>query len=411
MSMFVGGGYNPQQVYAGAYAGAGMGGCGTGAYGYQMQGGVAGMLLGCGNYGGYGNCGGYGGYGGFGGSCGVGSMSGYYLGSQVSYTQFGLPGHRQPAGHFGTVTEQQTTVTNKAGKMWDVWFDHKDGQKTEQRSPIVLDLNNNGKPDITGKNVTGNGKIDGATANFDIDPSRDTYQYKSLQRRPGNGAPKVKGAKWVTKDGHKLYVDKDGNTIGELKKTGKGGKEEYHWGKKVSEEKTEWLAKNGGDGLLVWDVDNDGKITSSKELFSEFDTNGVKKFANGYEKLAHYFDKNQDGKVEGDELKGLQIWKDADADGKVDKGELEQLSKYNINSFDVKGYDKKTMEGSYNTQTSTTTEVQRQAFFGFSEQHYRQLVGFQNNFTVNQFAGVFGGSYGWGNFGGFGGFGGGYRCW
>ena len=69
------------------------------------------------------------------------------------------------------------------------------------------------------------------------------------------------------------------------------------------------------------------------------------------------------------------------------------------------------MEGSYNTQTSTTTEVQRQAFFGFSEQHYRQLVGFQNNFTVNQFAGVFGGSYGWGNFGGFGGFGGGYRCW
>ena len=274
----------------------------------------------------------------------------------------------------------------------------------------MLDLNNNGKPDITGKNVTGNGKIDGATTNFDIDPSRDSYQYKSLQRRPGRGAPAAKGAKWVkTDDGRKLYVDKNGETIGELKKTGKGGREEYHYGKKEPKEKTEWLAKNGGDGLLVWDVNNDGQITSSKELFSEFDTEGNKKFANGYEKLAHYFDKNKDGKVEGDELKGLQIWKDTNADGKVDKGEMEQLSQHNIQSLDVKGYDKKTMEGGFNKQTTTYKDVQKQVLAGYSEQHSQQLVGYQDNYSVNQYGGVWGGNYAWGNFGGFGGWG--YGCW
>jgi len=411
MSMFVGGGFNPQQVYGSAYSSAGLGNSGVSAQGYQLQGNVAAMLLGCAG-GGYGGGGSLGSLGGFGAPSSVGSMAGYYLGTQVTWNQ--APVFMDMVSLqavFGTVTETQTTVTNQAGKMWDVWFDHKDGQKTTQRSPIVLDLNNNGKPDITGKNVTGNGKIDGATVNFDIDPRRDTYQYKSLKRRPGHGAPAVKGARWVTTDGRKLYVDKNGNTLGELKKTGKGGKEEYHWGKKVAAEKTEWLAKNGGDGLLVWDVNKDGKITSSKELFSEFDTNGVKKFANGYEKLAHYFDRNKDGRVEGDELKGLQIWKDSNADGKVDKGELEQLSKYDITSFDVKGYDKKTMESSFNTQKTTRTEVTRQALLGFSEQHSRQFVGYQNSFTVAQFSALFGGGYGWGDAGGFMGSWGGYNCW
>ena len=46
---------------------------------------------------------------------------------------------------------------------------------------------------------------------------------------------------------------------------------------------TEWLEKSGGDGFLVWDVDGDGKITSGKELFSEFDINGYERFSNGFE--------------------------------------------------------------------------------------------------------------------------------
>jgi hypothetical protein len=57
------------------------------------------------------------------------------------------------------------------GKMWDVFFDAKTGTKTQQYSPIVLDLNGNGKADITGSNIKGNGKLEGATVKgFDLNP-------------------------------------------------------------------------------------------------------------------------------------------------------------------------------------------------------------------------------------------------
>ncbi|MBM3463147.1 MAG: hypothetical protein FJX76_13675 [Armatimonadetes bacterium] len=82
-------------------------------------------------------------------------------------------------------------------------------------------------------------------------------------------------------------------------------------------------------------MDNDGQITSSKELFGEFDIDGQKKFADGYEKLAHHFDKDRNGKVEGAELAGFKVWKDGSADGKVQDGELQSLGQHNINSFDV----------------------------------------------------------------------------
>lgn len=413
--MYVGYGYDPRQVQGGAFAYAGPNGAGAGAYAaYQQQAGVSQQVLGSGSWG-YGNT--FGGVGGYGGSYGMGSATGYYLGQQVTHTQ--TPVYQDIINRqavYETVTEKQAVTTTQPNKMWDVWFDHKDGQKTTQRSPIVLDLNNNGKPDITGANVTGNGKIDGATTKFDIDPSKDSYQYKSLQRRPGKGAPKVAGGHWVNKDGRKLYVDKNGEIVGELKKTGKGAREEYQYGKRETKEETEWLAKNGGDGLLVWDVDNNGKIESSKELFGEFDIDGKKKFSNGYEKLAHHFDKNKDGKVEGDELKGLKIWKDSNADGKVDAGELQELSQYNISSFDVKNYDGKTMEGSYSTSTTTYKDVQKTVLTGYKEEHIRQLVGYKDEYQVNTWGGAWGANYGWNNWGGGygwgnGGWGNGWNCW
>ena len=95
--------------------------------------------------------------------------------------------------------------------------------------------------------------------------------------------------------------------------------------------------------MLVWDVNRDGQITSSKELFGNYDIDGKERFQNGYDKLAHYFDRNRDGQVHGAELQGLSIWKDTNADGKVDAGEMLSLESQGIHNFDVRNYNREDM--------------------------------------------------------------------
>lgn len=284
----------------------------------------------------------------FGNGCG-GSTQGVFRYNEVLIPQY------------ENYTERQAQTTQQQHKMWDVWFDSQNGSKTTQRSPIVLDLNGNGKADITGKNIRGDGKITGQPTMFDLDPENTSWQFNSIKRRPGHGAPKVAGGHWEGKK----YLDKSNHLVGELKMV--EGKERYHWGAQEPREKTEWLKKNGGDGLLVWDVNHDGKINSSKELFGNYDTQGKKRFANGYQKLGHYFDKDKNGKVEGRELSGLQIWKDNNANGKVESGELQSLQQHNITSFDVKNYGKKSMEGSYETTQTTYRDVERTRLTGFTD--------------------------------------------
>ncbi len=392
--MYVGSGhiYGPQGV------GFNIGGQGlpSTAIGHQGQADVSSTLLG-GPWGTSAFGGTVGSYAGaFAGMGTLGQMTGYFIGDSHLHQGSLGTNYTDHLMNLGSAVWVEEVVTETPGKMWDVWFDHVDGQKTTQRSPIVLDLNGNGKPDITGANVTGNGKIDGATTLFDIDPTKASWEFKSIQRRPGNGAPSVPGGRWIEQDGRKLYVDKDGTVQGELKRTGAGGKEEYHWGKQETREKTEWLAKDGGDGLLVWDVNKDGKITSSKELFSEFDIDGKKRFANGYEKLAFHFDKDGDGLVQGEELKGLQIWKDANADGKVDSGELRELSEFGITSLNVGDYDAKTMEGSFGVETRSQ-EIRSAVWAGFNGAQGPE------NATSGSFGMAVGGVYGAGGLSGWGG--------
>jgi EF hand len=324
----------------------------------------------------------------------LGQGGGQYFGQQAGFGGYAQGGHHHGHDHahgqagfggFGGYQHAGGAFQGHYGhgglqnnKMWDVWFDHTDGQTTQRRSPIVLDLNHNGKADITGKNVTGDGKIDGPTTLFDLDPTKASYEFKSRARRPGRGAPAVEGGHWQGGQ----YLDKNNNVVGELKG------DDYQWGKLEPREKTEWLAKDGGDGMLVWDVNNDGQITSSKELFGNYDINGQERFKNGYEKLAHYFDRNKDGQVGGAELQGLQIWKDGNADGVVQQGELVSLQSQNIHNFDVSNYNRETMESNYTTHAPG------------HHGHFGGQFGYHGQFGGQFGQGQFGGQFGQGHFGG-----------
>ena len=73
------------------------------------------------------------------------------------------------------------SLTETEMKIWEVFFDHKDKEtgKGKRIDPLILDLNRDGKFDITGANQEGNGKIDGPTVNFDIDPSKQSWRKNS----------------------------------------------------------------------------------------------------------------------------------------------------------------------------------------------------------------------------------------
>ncbi len=345
-------GYGGAGAYAGsfgggAYAGVGAGGAFAGAYGGGAYAGVGAGGAFAGAYGGgaYAGASAYGG-GAFGG-CGNNWGGNWSGGAAVA----------------GTVQFGQIHDPGQTNKMWDVWFDTKEGQKTVQQSPIILDLNGNGQADITGKNILGDGKIDGPTTMFDMNPDNISFEFKSQQRRPGSGAPAVNGGHWLDANGKKTdksppkgtqkdyngwkYMDANGKLVGQMKDDGL-----YHYGKQEKKEQTEWLKKNGGDGFLVSDYNKDGQINDATELFGTEGPNG-QKFKNGFEKLAALHDTNKDGKISGKELENLKIWKDANADGKVQEGEFETLAKNGITSFDVSNYNAATMEGSYKTNEKT----------------------------------------------------------
>ena len=80
---------------------------------------------------------------------------------------------------------KELTVTEQ--KIWEVFFDHKEegSDKGHRIDPFILDLNKDGKFDITGANQEGDGRVDGQTVNFDIDPSKQSWKYNSPGHRPG----------------------------------------------------------------------------------------------------------------------------------------------------------------------------------------------------------------------------------
>ncbi len=115
-------------------------------------------------------------------------------------------------------------------------------------------------------------------------------------------------------------------------------------------ERTAWVGAD--DGLLMFDLNNDGQISTAKEI-------ALAQWAedeqlSDMEALARFFDVNGDGKLDVNDqtfgadhelvLRGVvnandnvwdsfKVWQDLDADAEIDEGELKTLAELNISEF------------------------------------------------------------------------------
>ena len=118
-------------------------------------------------------------------------------------------------------------------------------------------------------------------------------------------------------------------------------------------EQTSWVAES--DGLLVRDLNGNGKIDTGAELFGSETrlSSGAKagqKAANGFEALQE-LDSNRDGKVDASDatFASLLVWQDSNGNGLTEHGELRSLADAQVQSIDV-AYINSTQVDSNNNQ-------------------------------------------------------------
>jgi len=94
---------------------------------------------------------------------------------------------------------------------------------------------------------------------------------------------------------------------------------------------TGWIS--GGDGLLVIDRDGDGLITGASELSFLSEKAGAK---SAWDALG-VLDNNRDGKIDKTDARfgELKVWKDTNANGVTDEGELQSLSDLKISGINL----------------------------------------------------------------------------
>lgn len=115
-------------------------------------------------------------------------------------------------------------------------------------------------------------------------------------------------------------------------------------------DKIEWF-DGKGDGILI---DNrDGNAQNDMDGSRLFGDEGGK-YSSGYEKLA-LLDKNNDGKLEKEELEGLNVWID-DGDAILEEGELKTLKELNIKSISTIVDEIKDDEGKIHLQSTIEKE-------------------------------------------------------
>ena len=124
-------------------------------------------------------------------------------------------------------------------------------------------------------------------------------------------------------------------------------------------ENTGWVGVD--DGLLVMDINHNGKIDTGRELFGNNTKMSDGSLAqNGYEALQE-LDSNHDGIINNvdDSWKTLQVWQDRNGNGQVDDGELFSLEAAGVAAINTQ-YEKSTLidkQGNAHKQTGTITMV------------------------------------------------------
>ena len=101
----------------------------------------------------------------------------------------------------------------------------------------------------------------------------------------------------------------------------------------------EWKA-SGYSPLIVWDPEGTGVITEAHQLFGNFTWKQIWK--NGYKALAT-LDTDANGWLEGEELKNIALWFDFNQDGVSDKDEVKSLTSVNVHAIGVKPNDAETI--------------------------------------------------------------------
>ena len=123
-----------------------------------------------------------------------------------------------------------------------------------------------------------------------------------------------------------IVIDLDGNGIQTISRSLAGGTFDLFGNGNAVQ--SGWIS--GGDGFLAVDVDGNGKIESSAELFG-----GTGKGA-GYAKLGRY-DSNGDGMVSmlDTDFAKLLVWQDGNGNHQTDDGELMTLTQAGVTSLSL----------------------------------------------------------------------------
>jgi hypothetical protein len=94
--------------------------------------------------------------------------------------------------------------------------------------------------------------------------------------------------------------------------------------------KMQWPWVKPSTGLLVWDPQNRGGITSGRQLFGS--VTWWLFFPNGYAAL-DALDDNRDGPLTGPELEGIGVWFDRNSNGRSEPGEVQPVTSFGVEAI------------------------------------------------------------------------------
>jgi hypothetical protein len=170
---------------------------------------------------------------------------------------------------------------------------------------------------VVGNLLNQNARVNLNTGTFDIRlAATSALSSPIVLDLAGLGHPDLlAGPVWKVQPGRKIAT----SAVRKFDLDGTGG---YVW---------EWVGPRSG--ILVWDEEGNGRITSGAQLFGSISFG--KKWKDGYDALAT-LDKNGDGQITAAEFDKLGVWVDANSDGVSDKGEVKPLTEWGIESLNVK---------------------------------------------------------------------------